>query len=111
MLANINNVQIGLGITIHGYSDAHAYTITAKTAKTITVQQDDATLDNFKPEFVVGGFAGHCTNQNEQKYIYKCNIENPLEILHADRQGNFHAWKEKRPNVSIGRNEFYDYNF
>jgi hypothetical protein len=111
MLANINNVQINEGITIHGYSDAHAYTIVSKTAKTITVQADDSTLDNWKPAIIPGGFAGHCINQNEQKYTYKCNTENPKETLHADRQGNFHAWKEKRPNVTLGRNEFYDYNF
>jgi hypothetical protein len=111
MLANINNVEVGLGVTTHGYSDAHAYTIIHKTKKTITIQRDDAELDNWKPEIIIGGFFGHCTNQSTQKYIYKCNIENPTTILHADKNGNFKESGLKYPNVTLGRNEFYDYNF
>jgi len=109
--ATINNVKVGDGITCHGYSDSHAYTVIAKTAKTITIQRDDATLDNWKPEVILGGFVGHCTNQSSQKYIYTQNKDNPPEKLHADRQGYFHSNNDKNHKVTLGRNEFYDYNF
>lgn len=109
--ATINNTKIGDGITCHGYSDAHAYTIIKKAAKTITIQRDDATLDNWKPHFIVGGFAGHCDNQASQKYTYTRNTDYPPEILHADRKGFFHSNNDKNKIATIGRNEFYDYNF
>lgn len=109
--ARIDNVKIGDGITCHGYSDSHAYTIIAKTAKTITIQRDDAELDNWKPEIIPGGFVGHCTNQASQKYTYKQNKDNPIDVLHADRKGFFHSNNDKKHFATIGRNEYYDYNF
>jgi hypothetical protein len=109
--ANVNNVGVGEGITCYGYSDAHAYTIVKRTAKTITIQRDDAALDNWKPEIIPCGFCGHCTNQESQKYTYTRSTEYPTEILHADKQGFFHSNSDKNKFVIIGRYEFHDYNF
>jgi hypothetical protein len=113
MYAHINNVNIGDGITICGYSDRHAYTVIAKTLKTITVQQDDAKLDGWKPDISPGGFAGHCNNQNNQDshYIYTQNKKNFTQILHANKDGKFKEHGSNHPNVILGRHEFYDYNF
>lgn len=103
-------LAVGDGCTYHLYSDAHACTVIKRTAKTITIQEDKATLDpNFKPIFVEGGFAGHCINQSEQSYIYERNANG--KIITA-------RWSEKRGAfiyldkcITVGRHEFYDYNF
>ena len=38
------NAQVGEGATVCYFSDAHAYTIIKRTAKTLTLQRDKATL-------------------------------------------------------------------
>lgn len=103
--------KVGDGATVNLYSDRYAGTIIKVTKKSVTVRRDKATLDpNFKPEFIPGGFAGHCTNQEEQSYTYE-----------ADPNGEVYTifWSDKynrygRPgdlSLSRGRHEFYDYNF
>lgn len=103
-------LQVGDGVTLNLWSDKHACTVIKRTAKTITVQQDTATLDpNFKPEWVAGGFAGHCTNQDEQTYTYERNLKGRTYTLRfSNKYGRF-MYLEKP--ISIGRHEFYDYNF
>lgn len=107
-----NNVQVGDGITLRVYSDCHAFTIIARTEKTLTIQQDKATLkNNWKPEFVHGGFTAHCTNQNEQEYDYEKNEKGQiLKIRWSDKKS---CWNAPRgyAGISLGRHEFYDYNF
>jgi hypothetical protein len=103
-------VEVGDGVTVCLYSDRHAGTVIKRTKCTITVQRDKATLNpDFKPEVVAGGFAGHCTNQDEQTYTYERDSKGSIET---------YRWSEKRgifQNDSIkvinGRREFYDYNF
>lgn len=105
------NVKVGDGITIDLYSDSHAYTVIKRTAKTITLQRDKATLDpNFKPEIIVGGFAGHCTNQNEQSYSYKADPNGSIiKLSWSEKMG---GWKTPYNKIArLGRHEFYDYNF
>lgn len=105
------NVKVGDGMTIDLHSDSHAYTIIKRTAKTITLQRDEATLDpNFKPEIIVGGFAGHCTNQNEQRYSYKPNPNGSIvKLSWSEKMG---GWKTRYGGTArLGRHEFYDYNF
>lgn len=104
------NVKVGDGITLCYYSDRKAYTIIRRTAKTITIQRDKAILNpNFKPEFIQGGFAGTCINQNEQEYIYERDENGrTLTLRWSDKYGKFVC---KEANVRNGRHEFYDYNF
>lgn len=103
-------VKVGDGITIYLYSDAHAYTIIKRTAKTITIQRDKATLkEDFKPEIIPGGFAGHCTNNYDQDYDYERNENGRTRVLHwSEKRGN---WVADGNGVGLGRHEFYDYNF
>lgn len=107
------NVQVGDGVTICLYSDRNAGTVIKRTAKSITVQRDIATLDpNFKPEFVVGGFAGHCTNQNEQTYTYERDEEGSIETFRwSDKYGRYCGGGDQTIKIINGRHEFYDYNF
>lgn len=104
-------IEVGDGVTVNLYTDRHAATVIKKTATTVTVRRDKAILDpNFKPEWVVGGFAGHCTNQEEQSYTYE---EDPEGCVYTFRWSNKYG-RYGQPNdltLSKGRHEFYDYNF
>ncbi len=109
-IAERYEVKVGDGVTYHLYSDSHACTVIKRTAKTITIQEDKATLDpNFKPEWVAGGFAGHCTNQDEQTYTYEHNPDGRIITARwSDKRGAF-VYCDKI--ITNGRHEFYDYNF
>lgn len=106
------NLKVGDGVTCKMWSDAHAFTVIKRTAKTITIQQDEAILSkDFKPEIVPGGFAGVCVNMYDQSYTYERNPNGATYTCRwSDKLGGF-----KNPLgygcVCIGRHEFYDYNF
>lgn len=114
ILTEVNReIGVGDGVTLCLYSDRHAYTVIAKTAKTITIQRDKATLDpNFKPQWEVGGFAGHCTNQDEQKWTYERNPNGEIKKCYwSERLGRYTTGGDQSIRISPGRREFYDYNF
>ena len=104
--------EIGQGATLCGYTDTKAYTVIAvsESGKTITIQQDKATLDpEWKPDFSPGGFAGHCSNQRSQTYTYERNPEGQSIKARLHKDGKYHSQYGK---VLVGeRREFYDYNF
>lgn len=103
-------VKVGDGVTYHLYSDSQACTVIKRTAKSITIQEDEATLNpDFKPEMVVGGFAAHCTNQNEQTYTYKANPKG--RKITARWSDKFGAFMYCGKAITNGRHQFYDYNF
>lgn len=106
------NVKVGDGVTMHLWSDSQAGTIIKVTKTTVTVQRDHATMDeNFKPEFVAGGFAGHCTNQNSQTYSYERNENGATYTFRWSNKFNKFQNKQSGMRLSKGRREFYDYNF
>lgn len=120
----ISATEIGGGITVSLYTDAHAYTVVKKTAKTMTLQEDDATLLNGQDlQFHPGGFVAHCSNQRIQEYSYKTNPKGPMIKITLrtwiDDEGNeCRAWKrsgvktnERGGNAFPGRHKFHDYNF
>lgn len=104
-------VKVGDGVTVRYYSDSEAYTVIKRTKSTITIQRDKATLDpNFKPEFIAGGFAGHCVNQNEQTYTYERDENGTIQTARwSEKDGMFKV--NGCLKVFNGRREFYDYNF
>lgn len=106
-------VKVGDGATVCLHSDCHAGTIVKVTKCSITIQYDKATLDpNFKPEFVTGGFAGHCTNQEDQTYTYERNPEGRKEVYRWSNKYNcYQGGGDGSVKVIKGRHEFYDYNF
>lgn len=105
------NAKVGDGATVNLYSDRHAGTIIKVTKSSITIQRDKATLDpNFKPEWVAGGFAGHCTNQDEQTYTYERNQNGSTTTIRWSRKYNRFGTPGNL-TASKGRHEFYDYNF
>lgn len=105
------NVKVGDGATINLYTDREAGTIVKVTKCSITIQRDKAIRDpNFKPEFIPGGFAAHCTNQDEQSYTYERNENGALTTLWWSKKYNRYGTPGNL-TASKGRHEFYDYNF
>lgn len=105
------NAKVGDGVTINLWSDRHAGTIIKVAKASITVRQDKAILDpDFKPEFIIGGFSAHCTNQNEQKYTYEPDENGHEQTIRWSRKCNQYG-RPGNVTVSKGRHEFYDYNF
>lgn len=105
------DVKVGDGVTVHYWTDAHAGTVIKRSAKSLTIRQDKAILDpDFKPDFITGGFAAHCTNQDEQSYTYEPNEDGRIyKAYWSDRKRGFFA--EKCLRITKGRHEYYDYNF
>lgn len=106
-----DNVSVGDGVTVHLYTDANAYTVIARTAKTLTLRRDKAKLKkSFKPIFIPGGFFGTVINQEEQEYEYEPDEEGRIvKAYWSNRKHGFYV--EQCLYVSYGRHEFYDYNF
>lgn len=105
------NAKVGEGATVVFWSDRHAGTIVKVTKASITIQRDKATLDpNFKPEWIVGGFAGHCTNQDEQSYSYERDENGQTYTIRWSKKYNRYGQPDNIRAIK-GRYEFYDYNF
>ena len=102
--------KAGDGATLNYYTDSKAYTIIKRTAKTLTLQRDKATLNpDFKPDFIPGGFMGTVINQDEQSYTYEPDKNGAvIKAYWSDRKKGFYS---DGLYVSAGRHEFYDYNF
>lgn len=105
-----NGFKVGDGATLHYVTDAHAYTVIAvsPSGKTITMQQDKATLDpTWKPETIVGGFLGHTVNNADQRWVYEPNPDGRIIKARLTSTG----WSHLGQKVTKDRHEFYDYNF
>lgn len=105
------NVKVGDGVTVNYWSDRHAGTVVKVTKSTVTIRRDKAIKDpNFKPDFIIGGFAAHCTNQDERTYTYEPDENGQLTTIHWSKKYNRYGTPGNL-SVSKGRHEFYDYNF
>lgn len=105
---------VGMGVTGKVYTDCAAHTITriSKSGKVFWATIDTATLvPDWKPEFIPGGFAGHCTNNYSQEYTYTFNPDGQEIRFTLGKDGK---WKCKKHygKVELGvRRAFHDYNF
>ncbi len=105
------NVGVGDGITVHLYTDSDVYTVIRRTRTSLTLQEDDAQLDpSFKPEFIPGGFAAHCTNQDEQKWTYKPDPNGRVTTAHWSEK-NKAFMVERSCKCTYGRHKYFDWNF
>ena len=95
----------------YGYSDVNPFEIVKVVSnKTIEVRAMDAELDpSWKPEFVQGGFVGHCVNNNEQRWIFKSNPKGQVLRVRKGKNG----WKSAygRHSLDQAPHKKYDYNF
>ena len=104
-----NELEVGDHAHIQHYSDVSPVTVIKRTAKTITVRYDKAESDpNWKPEFEVGGFSAHCTNNDEQKWIITEDPNGRTDTFRLRKCGWRNSADEKLfPEWA----KHYDYNF
>jgi hypothetical protein len=103
--------KVNNGATVCHHSDRTACTIIkiSPSGKTIWMREDTATLDDWKPEIIPGGFAGHCVNNNEQTYKYSPDPDGPVHRASLRKDGRYRTTNGER--VIPGRHHFHDYNF
>ena len=97
----------------YGYSDVTPFEVTKVISdKTVEVREMDAERDeSVKLDWDVGGFAGHCVNQRDQKWRIASNEQNSVVRIRLSKTG---VWKDKhgrRFGLSDQPVKFYDYNF
>lgn len=104
--------------TYLGYTDREAYeVIRVISDKTIEVRQLDAKRDpSFKPEFIVGGYSGYCTNDHEQKWIFSSNENNEVIRLRRKKKQKYRnkelfGYKNSEFVLADEPYKYYDYNF
>ena len=96
-----------------GWTDKTPYEIVRVVSdKTLEIREMDFEMvENFKPEFVQGGFVGHCVNQNKQEYTYTSNESYPVIRIRLNKKGQ---WRDKyRDSYQLANKpvRFYDFNF
>lgn len=112
MYTNIKGLPEGRKyFTEVGYSDRHPWVEMKRTAKTITIARVLVEADPewlAEKDFTPGGFFGHCSNQNEQTWLFGFVDEHDTRTIRMTRRG----WAEKGVRYLEDRAvEFYDYNF
>ena len=76
-----------------------------KGKSTIILNPVDVVKDEeFKPNYIVGGFAAHCDNQDEQKWIFNVNESKTFEMRVSNEM-------LKQYRIDDKPRKFYDYNF
>lgn len=107
----LQSLEIGDRVHINMYSDVIPATIIKRTAKSITVRHDKGELDpTWKPEFIVGGFAGHCTNQDSQRWNIEEDLNGRVERFNWSEK--YGVWKNSCDETLWPEWEkYYDYNF
>ena len=107
--------EIGDHCGIYYYSDVHPATVVKRTTKYVWVQKDDYKLqEDWKPEIVAGGFAGHCVNNNDQRYDFTRNTNGAILKFSLRKNGWWGQCGDTstRPTtLRHGWRAFYDYNF
>ena len=94
----------------HMFSDVEPYEIVNVISdKTIEVRAMTCTR-NFQPEWIPGGFAGVCTNQEEQEWIIESNTSNNLLRLRRRKDGNFYKGSMKFV-LSKEPRKYYDFGY
>ena len=87
--------------------------VEVKTARKVIIRRMEAVIDpSFKPEVIPGGFCGHVVNQDDQKWIYTSNADNPTFAVRWSAKKN--RWQCSGGNhysMSDRPIKKYDYNF
>lgn len=111
-------IKIGQRCSEIMYSDVNPYEVVEIISeKKIKVRSMNAELDKaFNPEIIAGGFAGHCVNQRDQKWIITSNPNGAVITLTLRKSGKFRPVGAKDSYGSIwfdmsGARKLYDYNF
>lgn len=112
---NVKGLPEGEYLTETLWTDTTPYKVIARTDTTLTLQEVRVERDpEFKPNFIKGGFAGHCTNQDEQTWLYAGLGDDIVKVRLVKSRycGSDKLWGSKgREFIANGANRKYDYNF
>jgi hypothetical protein len=115
---NISGLPEGEYMTQTMWSDQQPWKVIgrSKSGLTVTLQRVGTTRDpSWTPEIVVGGFVGHCTNNDTQRYIFAgMSPETTVVRLRKSRYiGSDKLWASPQAGefIANGAVRFYDYNF
>ena len=96
-----------------GYTDIYPCEVVKSiSAKTVDIREMDAVMsEGWRPDFISGGFAGHCSNQYEQKWAITSNVKAPVVRIRLSKNN---GWQDKyghKYDLADAPRKFYDYNF
>ena len=102
----------------YGYSDVNPYEIIRHVSPTtIEVRAMSATRENPEDDlgFAPGGFCGHHSRQEDQRWVITPCPENPvirIRLSRAKRKaGRWYSRTGERFALAEAPRKFYDYNF
>ena len=109
-------VPVKLGFANNAlYSDVEPFEIVrVDSDKTIEVRAMDATMaDDWKPNMVSGGFAFHCTNNDDQRkaWVITSNEANPVVRIRKQKNGTWYNKSNGRFFLAEQPAKKYDFNF
>jgi hypothetical protein len=94
-----------------GWTDVNPYEIVRVVSdKTIEIREMNAKQLPWKRDFHAGGFFGHTSNQEKQKWEINSNESAPVIKARKRKDGYFHSSAGKH-QLSDEPRKFYDYNF
>ena len=113
---NVIGLPEGEYMTQTMYSDTTPWKVIGRTATTVKLQEVLVERDpNWKPEIVPGGFAGHCTNQDEQTWLYAGlgQQTTTVRLVKSRYYGSDKLWRSPQAGefIANGARRKYDYNF
>lgn len=93
------------------FSDVHPFEVVRRVSSScVVLRKMRAELaPDWKPNWIPGGFAGHVTNQDSQRWNYASDPEGEVVRVRFTKNG----WAYKRRSFvmeSVPR-KFHDYNF
>ena len=112
-MANVKNAPEGVYFREIGYSQCYPWVLikTSPSGKTLTLQRVETKGDpEWKPQFYLGGFAGHCHNQHDQTWLYD-GLEDRFTTIRKDKRGEWRHKGVRFIEEKSGPHYFYDYNF
>lgn len=109
---------VGDRVHYNGWTDVYPATVVKVTPTTVTVRQDNFRKDpEWKMDWVDGGFAGHVTNNYQQKNVIEPDEGGTrfVKFTLRAKRGEFvqvgYSSTGPRSTLHQGWDAFYDYNF
>jgi hypothetical protein len=95
-----------------GYTDVEPFEVVKIISdKTIEIRAMDSEALPWKRDFHPGGFFGHTSNQNEQKWNITSNENNPVFRIRLSKNKGWKNAGGSRFQLADEPRKFYDFNF
>ena len=104
---DFQKLEIKSFCNLHLYTDIEPYEVVSViNPKKVVIRPMSATRIS-EMKFVVGGFAGHCTNNFDQKWSFESLPDAQTITITLTKKG----WGQGMHRMSDKPIKFYDYNF